>query len=132
MQLEPVDSSNIESIGFELIDREMQTGDLYIKFKSGQTFRYLDFPREKHTAMMDAKSKGSYFARFVRKKYRGELVETEQEELFDEYGVSVGKIPGVKDKRTDTKTCGRCGQKFTAGTSHTCPILPVRTGRIDL
>lgn len=139
MELKPVESSNIAAIGYELTDPEMGDGELYVQFKTGHTFRFFQVPRERYKAFMDAESKGGYFARFIRKKYHGEKLEDEpnksienqlEDTAYDPYGMPTTKVEGVKAKRTDERTCGRCGVKFNFGEKHVCKM--VRIGSISL
>lgn len=140
IDLTPVESSNIAAIGFDLVDPEMGDGELYVQFKTGHTFRFFQVPRERYKAFMDASSKGGYFSRFIRKKYHGEKLEDEPQKSledrledteYDPYGMPLPKrVDGVKVKRTDERTCGRCGVKFTVGENHVCKL--VRTGSISL
>lgn len=144
MILTPVDSSNLAAIGFELTDPEMGDGELYVQFKTGHTFRYFQVPRERYKAFMAAESKGGYFSRFIRKKYHGEKVDDTpdvplenrlEDTEYDPYGMPTTKVEGVKAKRTDERTCGRCGAKWTVGEVHICSVpqqTSIRTGSIDL
>lgn len=136
MQFETVESSNIDAIAFQITDPEMGDGELYVRFKNGSCVRYFQVPRARYKAFMDAESKGGYFSRFIRKKYAGEKFEEKKakpddEPEFDSHGMPIeGKVPGVKDKRTDDRTCGRCGVKYPVGDKHVCKL--VRTGSIQL
>jgi hypothetical protein len=71
MNMVPVESSNIASIGYE-------NGTLAVRFKSGATFNYAGVPVEKHKALMEAESVGSYFAREIKDTF--EAVRAEDEE----------------------------------------------------
>jgi KTSC domain len=63
MQRKPVESSNLASVGFDA-----KTKTLEIEFKGGGVFQYVGDAAEKHfTALMAAPSKGSYFAKEIRK-----------------------------------------------------------------
>ena len=57
MNMQPVKSSNIESIGYD-----EKTGTLAVKFKgSGQTYHYDEVPKDAHTEMLKAPSVGKFF-----------------------------------------------------------------------
>ena len=62
--LMPVESSNIEAVGY---DQEEQ--ELIIEFKSGRTYIYFDVPFDVYTGLMDAESKGKYFHKNIRNIY---------------------------------------------------------------
>jgi hypothetical protein len=62
--MEWVDSSNIEQIGYEETDRE-----LWVRFKSGDTYVYSDVPPATYDDIMRADSKGSYLNREVKPNY---------------------------------------------------------------
>lgn len=62
--MEWVDSSSIDQIGYAEPERE-----LWIRFKSGDTYVYSDVPPATHEEIMRADSKGSYFNREIRPNY---------------------------------------------------------------
>jgi hypothetical protein len=66
MDLTPVDSSNIESVG-----HDPATSELRVKFKSGHTYSYLGVSAAQHAEFMQAPSKGQHFHRNVRGKHEG-------------------------------------------------------------
>lgn len=61
----PVDSSNISSIGF---DEESST--LEVEFHSGAVYQYFDVPLNVYEGLMNASSKGQYFAQHIKGYYR--------------------------------------------------------------
>jgi hypothetical protein len=63
-QMEWVDSSNIEQIGYDEDNR-----DLWIRFKSGDTYIYSDVPSATYEDIMRADSKGSYLNREIKPNY---------------------------------------------------------------
>lgn len=65
MERTPVDSSNISSIGF---DEDSQT--LEIEFHSGAVYQYFDVPFHIYEGIMNAASKGQYFAQNIKGYYR--------------------------------------------------------------
>jgi len=62
--MEWVDSSNIEAIGYDDGLRE-----LWVQFKDGGTYVYGDVSAETHAEIMQADSKGSYFNREIKPNY---------------------------------------------------------------
>lgn len=65
MERVPVRSSNIESVGY---DTESQT--LEVKFKGTGVYRYAGVPAAIHTLFLSAASKGQYFDRHIRNRFR--------------------------------------------------------------
>lgn len=68
----PVESSNIKAIGYDPANKVLK-----VQFLSGVTWQYSGVPPEEHAALMDAESKGSYFARHIRDLYEASAVEEE-------------------------------------------------------
>ncbi|MBR2131915.1 MAG: KTSC domain-containing protein [Oscillospiraceae bacterium] len=62
MQMIPVASSNISSIGYE-------NGTLYVAFNRGGLYAYLNVPENIYHALMSASSHGEYLARYVKGVY---------------------------------------------------------------
>jgi hypothetical protein len=58
-----VDSSNIESIGYE-------DGELHIQFTSGGYYVYHGVPRHVYDDLMNASSKGSFLNREIKNVYQ--------------------------------------------------------------
>ena len=63
MNMIPVSSSNIKSIGYE-------GNTLYVLFRSGGLYAYYVVPRSVYDGLMSASSHGSYFAAHVKNTYR--------------------------------------------------------------
>jgi hypothetical protein len=61
MKLEPVTSSQIESIG-----HDPATNTLGIKFKQGGTYHYANFTADDFAAFKSAESVGSHFHRNIK------------------------------------------------------------------
>jgi hypothetical protein len=59
--MEFVDSSNIEQIGYSPEDQE-----LHVRFKSGELYVYAGVPEAIYAELMAADSKGSYLNRTVK------------------------------------------------------------------
>lgn len=62
MQMVPVDSSNLSSVGYE-------NGTLYVRFHSGGFYAYDGVPSHVHRELMAADSHGRYLARYVKGIY---------------------------------------------------------------
>lgn len=60
-----VDSSNISSIGY---DEDSLT--LEVEFHSGAVYQYFDVPLNVFKGLIDAGSKGQYFAQHIKGYYR--------------------------------------------------------------
>lgn len=63
MDMKPVVSSNISSIGYE-------NGTLYVQFHRGGLYSYSDVPRNVYENLMAASSHGKYFAAYIKNVYR--------------------------------------------------------------
>lgn len=64
MNRNPVQSSNIKSMGYE-------GGTLEIEFSNGTVYSYANVPPETYKAMTEAKSVGSFFSFAIRGKFEG-------------------------------------------------------------
>lgn len=62
MNMTPVSSSNISSIGYE-------NGTLYVSFHHGGVYAYFDVPESVYHALMSASSHGKYLAAHVKGIY---------------------------------------------------------------
>lgn len=62
MQMIPVSSSDIRSVGYE-----SQT--LYVRFHSGGLYAYKGVPYSEYTALLNASSHGKYFAANIKNTY---------------------------------------------------------------
>lgn len=72
--LVPVTSSNIGALGFDPAAKK-----LYVQFKAGALWVYHDVEETAHQALVEAESIGSHFGRFIRSKYRAEMLPAEQQ-----------------------------------------------------
>lgn len=70
MEMRPVQSSNIEEIGYDPAARHM-----IIHFKNGNRYRYANISAEHHAALMAAESIGKHFHTHIRKAFAGEKIE---------------------------------------------------------
>ena len=45
---------------------------LYLRFRSGEVYRYFGFPEEQYREFLDAESRGRYFLSYIRNRFRYE------------------------------------------------------------
>ena len=45
---------------------------LYLRFRSGDVYRYFEFPEEQYQEFLEAESHGRYFLRSIRNQFRFE------------------------------------------------------------
>jgi hypothetical protein len=45
---------------------------LYLRFRSGEVYRYFEFPDQQYQDFLDAKSRGRYFLSHIRNQFRYE------------------------------------------------------------
>lgn len=64
VEMRPVDSSAIASIGFE-----QDSGELHVLFHSGRTYAYEDVPESTFQEFLAADSKGSYLNREIKPNF---------------------------------------------------------------
>jgi hypothetical protein len=64
MERKPVESSNIESVGYDKATKVLE-----VKFKSGSVYQYTNVPPEKHKALVEADSVGGYFSANIKEHY---------------------------------------------------------------
>lgn len=62
MNMFPVDSSNISSVGYE-------NNILYVSFHHGGTYSYSGVPYNIYQNLLNAPSKGKYFAAHIKNSY---------------------------------------------------------------
>lgn len=65
MKRTPVESSNISSIGYD-----EGSSTLEIEFNNGTVYQYFDVPESVYKGIMEAGSKGQYFAQHIKGYYR--------------------------------------------------------------
>ena len=61
----PVDSSNLQSVGYE-----PNSLTLEIEFKDGSVYQYFDVPETEWQGLMQASSHGEYFNAHIKFSYR--------------------------------------------------------------
>lgn len=64
MKRTAVESSSLDSVGYDRASRVME-----VEFKNGGVYQYFGVAPGVHRRLMDAASKGRYFARAVRSEY---------------------------------------------------------------
>ena len=45
---------------------------LYLRFQSGEIYRYFDFPAQQYRDFLAAESKGTYFGKYIRNHFKYE------------------------------------------------------------
>jgi len=70
MDREPVESSNIESIGYDVGSRILE-----VEFKNGGIYQYKGILQEVYKELMEADSFGSYLHQVIKKVYACERIE---------------------------------------------------------
>ena len=63
----PVDSSVLQAAAY-LARRRW----LYLRFQSGEIYRYFDFPAQQYRDFLAAESKGTYFGKHIRNHFHYE------------------------------------------------------------
>ncbi|HEY3456770.1 MAG TPA: KTSC domain-containing protein [Bryobacteraceae bacterium] len=63
----PLESRALASVAYAESERT-----LYLRFKSGEIYRYFRFPPEQYQEFLAADSKGQYFAAHVRDQFQCE------------------------------------------------------------
>ncbi len=65
MQMIPVSSSAISSVGYDPETQKMQ-----IKFKQGRIYSFCRVPQHVFNGLLSASSKGEYYSTYIRDKYQ--------------------------------------------------------------
>ena len=63
----PVDSSVLKAVAY-LARRRW----FYLRFQSGEIYRYFDFPAQQYRNFLAAESKGNYFGKHIRNQFQYE------------------------------------------------------------
>jgi len=58
-------SSSLSEVGYDPSEQRLE-----IRFRSGGTYEYYNVPAHVYEALLNASSKGSYFQRRIRNRYR--------------------------------------------------------------
>lgn len=67
MDWQPIESSMFTAAAYDLARRI-----LYLRFTSGDVYRYFEFPEELYPAFLAAESHGRYFLSHIRHQFRYE------------------------------------------------------------
>ena len=65
MKMIPVDSSNVEAVGYD-----EKSSTLQVEFKNGGMYQYFDVPEDEFIGLRDASSVGGYLAARIKGTYR--------------------------------------------------------------
>ena len=63
----PIDSKMLSSLAY---NAEKQI--LHLRFRTGEVYRYFDFPGEDYQKFLNAESRGKYFLGHIRDRFRYE------------------------------------------------------------
>lgn len=69
MEREKVESSNLVSVGYDPKERILE-----VEFLGGSVYHYKDCPPESFAELKSATSKGSYFSKHIKSRYRHEKI----------------------------------------------------------
>ena len=72
MEMTPIKSSNVKSVGFDPESKKMR-----VEFSNGTMYEYSDVAPHVHAELRSAESVGSYFAKNIRGKYGVEKITNE-------------------------------------------------------
>ena len=61
---QPLESKLLAASAYDGLRRR-----LYLRFRSGEVYRYFTFPAEQHQAFLDAESQGKYFLDHIRNQF---------------------------------------------------------------
>ena len=64
MNRQPVESSNIKSVGYSPLRRKLE-----VEFKGGGVYRYKSVPKTVYKSMMDSDSKGKFLHQHIKYQY---------------------------------------------------------------
>ena len=64
--------TDVESSAFQAAAYAERQALLYLLFRSGELYRYFDVPRWQYQEFLEADSKGRYFGRNIRGRFRYE------------------------------------------------------------
>jgi hypothetical protein len=67
MEWQPLESKMFLSAGYEA-----ESQILYLRFRSGDVYRYFDFPQDQYEEFINAASRGRYFLSHIRDHFRYE------------------------------------------------------------
>ena len=65
MEWQPLDSKMLAAVAYA-----PETRTLYLRFRSGEIYRYFDFPEAQYQEFLHAESRGRYFLSHIRGRFR--------------------------------------------------------------
>lgn len=65
MDWQPLDSKMLAAVAYEPEPRT-----LYLRFRSGTIYSYVDFPEDQYQTFLQAESRGRYFLSHIRGRFR--------------------------------------------------------------
>lgn len=65
--MDTVQSSFIRDFGYDELGKR-----LIVRFKTGSVYEYLDVPRDVYLGLQEAESRGRYYAKHIRGKYKSQ------------------------------------------------------------
>lgn len=113
-----VASSNVEAIGYS-IERNM----MFIQFKGGSMYKYMNVPKSVYDEMMVSTSIGSYVSKHVKNSFN--YGKAEPEDLFDQEVTSLGDEMDAFPEEKLGLVSGEEPQGYFDIESHAVPELPV-------
>lgn len=102
----PVKSETFKAAAYRTRERQ-----LYLRFRDGNIYRYLECPASVDKEFLAAESKGSYFGTYIRNRFRNELVyrntsRSPRESLEEQLSRSVTLAKARAQKRDAAHTAG--------------------------
>lgn len=67
MEFVNVESSNIGRVAYK-------DNNLYVEYKSGNMYKYLDVPKETYTKLVESESKGRFMNSYIKEQFKYEKV----------------------------------------------------------
>lgn len=77
VEMKKVNSSTISMVGFDLGKKD-DTCNLFVMFKNGKKYVYVEVLKEHYNNMMASESLGKYFSEHIKNKYECCKVEVEE------------------------------------------------------
>jgi len=70
LQRTRVSSSNILAVGYDPAEKILE-----IEFHSGSVYQYFEVPASQYQGLLGARSKGRYFSRYIKNRYRFQRID---------------------------------------------------------
>lgn len=71
MERTKIASSNLESLGYDSTSKILE-----VEFKGGSIYQYYEVDKDWWEALNNAESKGSYFSKFIKNKFKCAKLDT--------------------------------------------------------